>query len=186
MRDKDTGQMNTSLPGLDENAFCRLYDNCREDLFRYAFYRLGSREEAEDAVQDCVLDAWRGLAGLRSIGAFRGWIFKILSACCSRRISRIVREREKVSAAGMQDLREVSRQGGQMMADADPAGEQTIRSMALSEALAQLTGEEREIVLLSVVAGFSSAEIAEQTGLQPGSVRSKLSRSLAKMREYLT
>ena len=50
----------------------------------------------------------------------------------------------------------------------------------------ELTEEERDIVLLSAVAGLTSAQIAEQTGLQPGSVRSKLSRSLARMRKHLT
>ena len=86
MSGKGKGQMNIVLLGLDENAFCRLYDNCREDLYRYAYYKLGSREEAEDAVQDCVLEAWRGLSGLRRVEAFRGWIFKILAASCNRRI----------------------------------------------------------------------------------------------------
>ena len=177
--------VSSSLPGLDQNAFCQLYDNCRQDMYRYAFYKLGHREEAEDAVQDAVLEAWRQLENLRSVGAFRGWIFKILAGCCNRRIRRIVREREKTEAAGAQLQTAVSKRDGQMTLSAEAAGEQTASRMALEQALARLEAEEREIVLLSVVAGLTSAEIAEQTGLQPGSVRSKLSRSLAKMRAEL-
>jgi RNA polymerase sigma-70 factor (ECF subfamily) len=56
----------------------------------------------------------------------------------------------------------------------------------LAEALSQLNEEERNIVLLSIIGGLSSSEIASLTGLTPGSVRSKLSRSLAKMREFLS
>ena len=59
-------------------------------------------------------------------------------------------------------------------------------SVELTEALSQLKEEERDIVLLSIIGGFSSTEIASLTGLAPGSVRSKLSRSLAKMREFLS
>ena len=56
----------------------------------------------------------------------------------------------------------------------------------LSEALAQLSDDEREIVLLSAAAGLTSSEISTITGLTSGSVRSKLSRSLSKMRDYLS
>ncbi len=55
----------------------------------------------------------------------------------------------------------------------------------LVDVLSRLSDEEREIVLLSVVSGLNSNEVAEITGLRPGTVRSKLSRSLAKMRSYL-
>ena len=169
-----------SLP--DSNAFCQLYENCRQDMYRFAYYRLGHPQEAEDAVQDAVLEAWRQIGNLRSVGAFRGWIFKILAACCNRRIRRIVREREKTEAAQEQLLG-----GAQNRTDtAESAGETAMRRMALESALDKLSEEEREIVLLSVVAGLTSAEIAAQTGMQPGGVRSKLSRSLAKMREILS
>ena len=55
----------------------------------------------------------------------------------------------------------------------------------LAQALDILSSDEKEIVLLSVVGGFTSKEISKITGLTAGSVRSKLSRSLAKMRNYL-
>ncbi len=58
-------------------------------------------------------------------------------------------------------------------------------SVELREALATLSEEEKDIVLLSAVAGYSSKEIGQITKLKPATVRSKLSRSLAKMREFL-
>ena len=176
----------STLPGLDANAFCQLYENCRQDMYRYAYYKLGHPQEAEDAVQDAVLEAWRQLGNLRSVGAFRGWIFKILAACCKRRIRCIVREREKTEAAGTQLMTAVSRQDGQVIQGGGSAGEQAASHVALEKALNELTEEESEIVLLSVVAGLTSTEIAAQTDMQPGGVRSKLSRSLAKMRANLS
>ena len=67
-----------------------------------------------------------------------------------------------------------------------PAGSNPSLAVELNEALAELGDEDREIVLLSVIAGMTSGEISEQTGLPAGTVRSKLSRSLAKMREFLS
>lgn len=58
-------------------------------------------------------------------------------------------------------------------------------SSELNEGLKILTDHEREVVLLSVIAGFNSKEISEITGLTDGSVRCKLSRSLKKMRDFL-
>ena len=55
----------------------------------------------------------------------------------------------------------------------------------LKEALAILYEDEKDIVLLSVVAGYTSKEIAEMLGLKASTVRSKQSRALAKMRKFL-
>ena len=57
--------------------------------------------------------------------------------------------------------------------------------MILQDALDSISEEERNMVLLSVIGGLNSSEIAEITGLTAGSVRSSLSRSFKKMRGYL-
>lgn len=157
----------------DKKAFCDLYDNYKDRLFRYAFYRLRSQTDAEDAVSECVVSAWKQIANLRDPGAFQAWIFRILSACCNRLIKEQIARKEMVpldSLAGNQT--------------SNHSNEEDTR-MFLEEALKTITEDERDIVLLSVVAGLKSNEIAEITGLTAGSVRSNLSRSLKKMREFL-
>ena len=163
--------VNNSIGGSKE-AFCQLYGLYKDKLYRYAFYKLGNPEDAEDAVSECVLQAWKGISALRDPEAFGSWIFRILSACCAKRISQMIDERkypDLVHDAGY----------------TDPSGDNH-KAIELAEALAILKDDEREIVLLSVVAGLTSSEIAEQTDLRPGAVRSKLSRSLTKMREFLS
>ena len=155
-----------------KEAFCSLYGIYKDRLYRYALYRLGDPTEAEDAVSDCVLAAWKSIGSLRSEKAFGSWIFRILSNCCASRIREIMEERR-----GLGSLYDT----GTGSTSAPPS-----LSAELSEALAQLSEEEREIVLLSITGGLSSKEISSLTGLTPGSVRSKLSRSLAKMREFLS
>ena len=65
----DEKLINEAISGSKE-AFCKLYGNYKDRLYRYALYRLGDPTEAEDAVSDCVLAAWQGIGSLRSGSAF--------------------------------------------------------------------------------------------------------------------
>ena len=67
----------------------------------------------------------------------------------------------------------------------DNSAERTVQKTELQNALDILKDDEKEIVLLSVVAGFSSKEIGRIVDMTSGAVRSKLSRSLKKMRDFL-
>ena len=176
----------------DPKAFCDLYDQSKDSLYRYALYKLGSREDAEDAVQDCVLDAWRQIRSLRSSEAFRTWIFRILSGCCNRRIKGLIREREKISAAVQTQTADspIDKPLKPGTKRPEGSGEQDeiaslTDSMDLTQALQILSDQERDVVLLSVIGGFTSAEVGSMTGLTAGGVRSKLSRSLRKMRSCM-
>lgn len=171
-QDMNEKLINEAKAGSKE-AFAALYSEYKDRLYRYALYRLGDPAEAEDAVSDCVLAAWKSIGSLRSSAAFGSWIFRILSGCCNARIKEMIGSRDKVEAAGKE------------LVSSPPAAPPSLGT-ELAEALSILGSDEREIVLLSVVAGLSSAEISEQTGLAPGTVRSKLSRSLAKMRGFLS
>jgi RNA polymerase sigma-70 factor (ECF subfamily) len=155
----------------DRDAFCSLYGRYKDRLYRYAYYRLGNHQDAEDAVSECVLSAWKQIPGLRQPGAFGGWIFRILSGCCAGYIKTQIRRK------GELDLE---------TADAKDQRSSQIDDIILREALSRLSEEERNIVLLSVVSGLTSKEISEVTELTPGAVRSKLSRSLGKLRGYLS
>lgn len=157
-----------------KEAFCRLYGIYKDKLYRYAFYRLGSPEDAEDAVSDCVLAAWTELRDLKNPQAFGSWIFRILHGCCAKRIKEEIRSREKLENS-IRNYRNYS------SSFEDPS-----LSVELSEALAQLSRQEQDVVLLSVIGGLNSNEISAVTGLTSGAARSKLSRSLAKMRIFLT
>lgn len=156
-----------------KEAFAKLYGMYKDRLYRYALYRLGSPEDAEDAVSECVLAAWKSVGSLRSSSAFGSWIFRILSNCCASRIKDAIGSRGNIES--------LIREGGLIQDGSSPS-----LAAELIEALDSLSGEEREIVLLSVIAGMNSSEISANTGLPAGTVRSKLSRSLAKMREFLS
>ena len=167
----------------DSNAFCSLYGLYKDRLYRYAFYRLGNRQDAEDAVSACVLSAWKQIGSLREPGAFPSWIFRILSASCGRMIRmQITRRNETDLDAGPEETSLSAEDRAGLLSSADP--DPDLR-LILQEALERLSEEERNIVLLSVVSGLKSGEIAQICGGTPGSVRSSLSRSLKKLRGYL-
>ena len=144
----------------------------KDRLYRYAYYRLGNYDDAQDAVSDCIVSAYEQIKNLRRAEAFSSWIFKILYAACSAYIKQQMRQRE------LDDIDSV-RQSSNLFTIMDES------KTELAQALDILSSDEKEIVLLSVVGGFTSKEISKITGLTAGSVRSKLSRSLAKMRNYL-
>lgn len=156
----------------DKSAFAQLYELYKDRLYRYAFYRLGSHQDAQDAVCDTVLLAYEEIGNLRKASAFSSWIFKIQSAVCSKYIDSQVKQRQNADIDDFKNSAKVSNCINTHTAE-------------LQEGLNILNEQERNIVLLSVVAGFNSNEISKITGLTPGSVRSNLSRSLTKMRNFL-
>ena len=156
----------------DKNAFSELYTIYKDKLYRYAFYRLCDEQDAEDAVSDCVISAYRQIEHLKKPDAFSAWLFRILYCSCNAQI------KARMARRNMADINDLSET---LTCDI----EDTIDKTELQEALGILKDDEKDIVLLSVVSGLSSAEIAKMTDLTSGSVRSKLSRSLKKMREFL-
>ena len=156
----------------NHDAFCALYDERKTALFRYAYYRLGSVEDAQDAVSDTVLSAFLQIKEVRNPSAFNVWLYKILSASCNKYIKNQVDSRQKVDIETLVNITSNEK---------IPDGTTT----DLIHALDTLSDSDRQIVLLSAVSGFNSKEIAKITGLTSTAVRSRLSRALSKMRSIL-
>lgn len=156
----------------DLKAFCALYDKYKNKLYSYAYYKLNNPQDAEDAVQDCALTAFEEIAKLKKAEAFSSWIFRILFCCCAAAIKRQIRQRNTDNIDNYRDIPSADYSNAVLRED-------------LKKALSKLSDEEKNIVLLSVVAGLKSKEIAKVTGLSAGNVRQKLSRSLTKMKKEL-
>lgn len=157
----------------DAQAFGRLYEQVYADLYRFALYTLGSREEAEDAVQETALQTFRGISSLKQPEAFRGWIFKILNTRCSRGITQLMRQR------GQTPVEELDLPQEDFSTDTD-------LSLWLRDLLDGLEDQDRQLVLLSVIGGFSGKEIARMLHRPEGTLRSRLHRALKKLRAQLS
>lgn len=123
-------------------------------------------------MSDCVLSAYSQIKQLKKPEAFAAWLFRILYCSCASQIKAQAARRQMTALNGPLPEPAMDMQSA-------------IEKTELAEALAILTPEERDIVLLSVVSGLTSKEIAAVTDFTAGAVRSKLSRSLAKMRRFL-
>ena len=154
----------------DREAFGRLYDQVSRELYRMALYTLGNAQDAEDAVAETFLEAWKGIGGLREAGSFRPWILRILSIRCKRRIGKYVQEKGNI------DIDDYLEEG-----EPDQSGPRA----EVRDAMARLSPEEREIVVLSVLQGYTMREIGEVLGLPQGTVSSKLHRTMKKLRKML-
>lgn len=169
MKDK-TAQLAKQATKGDAAAFGELYSLFAPEMYRYALYSLGSAEAAKDAVQDTALEAFKNIIKLKNEVTAKAWFFGILYNVCKH----FQREKYKAEFTPLELCGELS--------SADTS-EDVLTGIDLIRLINTLSEQEREIVLLSAVCGYSGKEIAEVTGIPHGTVRSKLSRTLAKLRE---
>ena len=160
----------------DRDAFSDLYYSCYKDLYKFAVYTLGDADDAADAVADTFVELLRGIGKLRDASAFGPWAFRILSTRCKKKISDMIKRR---GVYNLDDLIETP------SLDWENIEEDISESASLSAALSKLEGEERMIIILSVLHGYTNREIAEMIGKPQGTVSSKLHRTYAKLREML-
>lgn len=157
-------------------AFGRLYADLAPELYRFALWYLHGEADAEDAVQDACLKAYTNIKALKKEESFRSWFFKILANIC----------RDKLSAAS-KTSNIVSIDDPDTFSDpADDKSSRFVFESELSELISSLGEPDASIVLLSAAAGFSSKEIGKMLRLNSSTVRSRLSRALAKLREQIT
>ena len=155
-------------------AFGELYELYYREMYCYACYITGSEQIAQDAVSDAVLSAFKQISSLKKPDAFKGWIFKILCAACKRYYTE---NQKKGDLVYLDDD-----EGG----FAEPASLENVElSVELKHSLETLSRDEREIVILSVLNNYKSHEIADMLNCNPSTVRSKLKRALAKLRDAL-
>lgn len=162
----------------DAHSFALIYEQIYQDLYKTALYTLRNPEDAENVVSDTVLDAYAGIGGLRDVTLFRSWIFRILSNKCKRIIAGYIQERANVSEEPVENFEGV--------ADGKKDFTEQVQNKSLiAHAFEILSDEERKIVTLTIYGELNSDEVAAEMGLNRNTVRSKYSRALAKMRNYI-
>ncbi|MDD3363042.1 MAG: RNA polymerase sigma factor [Hespellia sp.] len=158
----------------DTKAFATLYGRIYVDLYRFALYTMQHRQDAEDAVSEAVIAAFQNMKKLKKEEAFRNWMFTILSNQCKKKFSEKSRIEDELSEEVISGQECIST-GESHLADCHD----------LHKALEKLTEEERLIVMLLAIEGYNSSEVGEMLKMSANTIRSKQSRSLEKMRNYL-
>ena len=161
------------------HAFAELYEMIYTELYKTALYRLGNAADAENAVSDTVLDAYAGIVRLREEKAFKAWIFRILSNKINRILRDYVANRQNQMGTPIEEMSEA-------VASPDNAMQNAEDKTLVQSAFSVLTAEEKQIVTMTVYGEYDSGEIASYLSLNRNTVRSKYSRALAKMKNFLS
>jgi RNA polymerase sigma-70 factor (TIGR02960 family) len=178
----------------DQEAFERLIGRHRRELFAHCYRMLGSVQDAEDALQESLLAAWRGLGGFQGRSSLRAWLYRVTTNAClrlsSRRPRRILSPDYGPPRHDTSDLGEPvtepiwlepwpETEPAAPTEDADPAERLLVREnveLAFVAALQFLPGTQRAVLLLRDVLEFSAAETAAILGTTKASVNSALER----------
>ncbi len=163
----------------DPAAYAELVRRYQDVAFRVAYFNSGSSADAADAAQDAFVKAYYALPRFRAEAPFRPWLLRIVAnEARNRRRSAGRRERLAERAATDPVARDVapSPETGVI------AGE---RRDAVLAALGELRERDRRIIEYRYFLGLSEAETAEVLGVAKGTVKSRLSRALTRLRPLI-
>ncbi len=155
---------------IDEAAFRQMYDSHLEDLLRYAYYRTGNRNDAEDIVAQVFLKAWEALPAYQQRGIpFVHWLYRI----AGNTIKNTYRRRE--IPAGWEPLANTAVSQQEMESTAD--------RLDLGRLVAALPKRQQQVVVLRYVQDLSLREVAQIMGRSENAVKQLAFRALHNLRE---
>jgi len=177
------------LGEVDEPAFSGLAERHRRELHVHCYRMLGSFEDAEDAVQETFLRAWRRRETFEGRSTFRAWLYRIATNACLDLLAK--RRPEPATGGEVQWLQPYP----DRLLDELPAGDadepeaaavarETIE-LAYLVAVQHLAPRPRAVLILRDVLGWPAKDVAELLGDSVNSVNSALQRARVGMREHL-
>ena len=143
-----------------------------QDMYRYAAWLSRDQAIAEDVVQEALLRAWKSLDNLRDEGAAKQWLLTIV-----RRENARYFERKRLETVDIDNL--TASQAALL------AVEESDELDDMRQAIYELDDEYREPLVLQVLMGFNTNEIAEQMGLKQGAVLTRLHRARARLKDKM-
>jgi RNA polymerase sigma-70 factor (ECF subfamily) len=174
----------------DVDLFARLLAAHQEKLYRVAYRMAGHHEDAQDLLQDALLEAYRSFKKFQRGTYFDKWLYRIMTNTFIDR----QRHKKRVGRVDSLDAPSVGGDDGEISAREIPdwTGEPSRRVLhdefgePVQKALNQLKPDFRMVLILSDVEEFSYEEIAEMLNIPIGTVRSRLHRARDMMRQTLT
>jgi RNA polymerase sigma-70 factor (ECF subfamily) len=189
--------------GGDENAFGRLVEPYRGELHAHCYRMLGSLHDAEDAYQDALLRAWRGLSGLESQSSLRAWLYRIATNTCLDTIAKRPKRVLPVDYGPEADPHDGPKEPVVESVWVEPYPDEVLAvedgytspearfeqreglELAFIAALQLLPANQRAALILREVLGFSAKEVAALLDTSVPSVNSALQRARKTLDERL-
>ena len=166
----------------DVAAFNRLVIAYQRLAYNVAYRILGNEDRSMDATQDAFLRGFRALPRFRG-GSFKTWILRIVTNCCYDQL----RAQQRRPTSSLDDMLE-SDEHSRILEDSSETPDEYVERMELDQAirnaLSTLPEAQRVIVIMSDIQGLSYEEISQVASVSLGTVKSRLSRGRAKLRDY--
>jgi RNA polymerase sigma-70 factor (ECF subfamily) len=176
----------------DQDAFARLVGPYRRELHAHCYRMLGSTADAEDALQEALLGAWRGLPAFEERSSLRSWLYRIATNACLRAIERRPRRvlpvdygppadphdpvaEPLVESVWIEPYPDVAL--GDAATPATRYEQREAVELAFIAALQHLPARQRAVLILRDVLGFSARETADALDTTPISIDSALQRA---------
>jgi RNA polymerase sigma-70 factor (ECF subfamily) len=152
--------------------FDELVGDYHQDMYRYAAWLSRDRAVADDVVQEALLRAWKSLDSLRADSSAKQWLLTIV-----RRENARYFERKRLETV---DIDNLTPSQTALLATTDDRELDDMR-----KAIYGLDDDYREPLVLQVLMGYSTQEIAEQMGLKQAAVLTRLHRARARLKEMM-
>ena len=160
---------------LKQRRFESLCEPCRVEIFRFALWLARSRPVAEEVVQETYLRAWRSFDALKDPGTVKSWLLTI----ARREHARLFERKQHVTV----DIDELA--AGESIALAEQSDRDPDEIRDVRRAILELEEEHREPLIMQVMMGFSTQEIADHLGINEGAVSTRLFRARNRLRARL-
>ena len=158
--------------GGDREAFRHLVERYKDVLYGTAYLMAGNASLAEEYVQDAFLLAWRGMDTFHVGRPMKPWLVRILVNTITSQ-----RRRRSLPTTPLEDADNQSEPD-----DALQMAERVEDQHRMRQALAALSDEHRQVVMLRYFADLSLSEVAEALGCREGTVKSRLHRALERLK----
>jgi RNA polymerase sigma-70 factor (ECF subfamily) len=169
--------VNRAVANRDATAFGELYDRFVDRVYRYLYYRTGNRPEAEDLTEHVFLKAWEAIGRYRWQGRpFLAWLYRLAH---NAHIDHVRSQKPSTSLNNDERPIEIP----------SPAAESELaRSLdaeVLARALAQLTVEQQQVIIMKFIDGCDNEQIAQTMDKREGAIRALQMRALMSLRRVL-
>jgi RNA polymerase sigma-70 factor (ECF subfamily) len=166
-------------------AFNQLVMAYQGTAYNVAYRIMGQQEPAADACQDAFLKAYKALKQYKG-GSFKSWLMRIVTNTCYDQI----RYKSRRPSTSLDDMTENPDEHNKKLVNGSERPEERVLRGELGDLLqagiSELPEDQRIVLVLSDVQGFSYQEIAEIIDQPLGTVKSRLSRGRRRLRDYLT
>ena len=167
----------------DVRAFNQLVVRYQSIAYNLAYRILGDEDAASDATQDAFVSAFKAMSRFRG-GSFKAWVLRIVTNACYDQL-RAMRRRPTSS---LDDMEVETDHTPYLLDPAEQPDDTVVRrelDRVIQAGILTLPADQRSVLVLSDLQGMDYQEIAQVTGLALGTVKSRLSRGRAKLRDYL-